>query len=125
MLRARAPPIDAQSSVVSPALVPVGGVVWLKSRFTGAEAETRMLVAQVAQAANQESQGLLPQTTPTLGAPSQSAAAGATISLGMSMQEVQGILGSPRRSATIGAKRIEVYQDFKVTYLNGRVTDVQ
>ena len=81
-------------------------------------------LAQAAQAADQESQGLLGQAPPPQAAQPQPAAGG-TISLGMTVQEVQAILGSPRRSATVGARRIEVYQDFKVTYLNGRVTDVQ
>jgi len=79
-------------------------------------------LAQAAQEADRDSQGLLgpaPQAQP------QPAAPGGAISVGMTVQEVQAILGSPRRSATVGLKRIEVYQDFKVTYLNGRVTDIQ
>ena len=74
-------------------------------------------LSQVAQEADQSGQGELSE-------PAQGDAA-RSISLGMSPAEVRAILGTPRRTAIIGARRIEVYQDFKVTYRNGSVTDIQ
>jgi hypothetical protein len=50
---------------------------------------------------------------------------GSTISLGMTLGQVQAILGTPRNTVDLGAKRILVYRDLKVTFLNGRVSDVQ
>jgi hypothetical protein len=75
-------------------------------------------LSQVAQEANNSGQSVLSQSP-------QPAAAGGGISLGMSQAQVRAILGTPRQTANIGAKTIEVYQDFKVTYLNGSVTDIQ
>jgi hypothetical protein len=50
---------------------------------------------------------------------------GATISLGMTIPEVERALGQPRNSADLGAKKIYVYKDLKITFLDGRVSDVQ
>ena len=50
---------------------------------------------------------------------------GATVSLGMSIAEVESALGKPKSRVDLGAKKIHVYQDLKVTFLNGRVSDVQ
>jgi hypothetical protein len=74
-------------------------------------------LSQVAQEANSSGQSVLSQNPQP--EPSRS------ISLGMSPAEVRAILGTPRQTANIGNKRIEVYQDFKVTYRNGSVTDIQ
>jgi len=79
-------------------------------------------LSQVAQEASSSGQNVLsqsPQANP------DQPSAGRSISLGMSPAEVRAILGPPKQTANIGAKRIEVYQDFKVTYRNGSVTDIQ
>jgi len=81
-------------------------------------------LAQTAQEGNLESQSLLNQN-PAPQAAAQPTAQGGSIGLGMTVEEVQNLLGSPRRTANVGAKRIDIYQDFKVTFLNGRVTDIQ
>jgi hypothetical protein len=47
------------------------------------------------------------------------------ITTGQTIEEVVGALGPPVRIATIGAKKIYMYKDMKVTFLNGKVTDVQ
>jgi hypothetical protein len=52
-------------------------------------------------------------------------AAPATISLGQSIDEVVAILGEPLRVADLGAKKIYSYRDLKVTFVDGRVSDVQ
>jgi len=48
-----------------------------------------------------------------------------TIQMGMTMDQVQGALGQPAKVVNLGPKRIYVYKDLKVTFLNGRVVDVQ
>ena len=48
-----------------------------------------------------------------------------TIQLGMSTDQVQGAMGKPEKIFNLGAKQIFVYKDVKVTFLNGKVSDVQ
>lgn len=48
-----------------------------------------------------------------------------TIQLGMTTDQVQGVLGKPDKVFNLGAKQIYVYKDVKVTFLNGKVSDVQ
>jgi hypothetical protein len=48
-----------------------------------------------------------------------------TIQMGMTMDQVQGALGQPQKIVNLGPKQIYVYKDLKVTFLNGRVVDVQ
>jgi hypothetical protein len=45
--------------------------------------------------------------------------------MGMTMDQVQGSLGQPAKVVNLGPKQIYVYKDLKVTFLNGRVVDVQ
>jgi hypothetical protein len=47
------------------------------------------------------------------------------INVGQTISEVVGIMGSPRRVVNLGSKKIYVYSDMKITFVNGRVTDVQ
>ena len=49
----------------------------------------------------------------------------ATVSLGQSTQEVIQVLGNPKQIMNLGSKQIYVYQQMKITFLDGRVTDVQ
>jgi len=48
-----------------------------------------------------------------------------TIQLGMTTDQVQAALGKPEKIFNVGAKQIYVYKDVKVTFLNGKVSDVQ
>lgn len=48
-----------------------------------------------------------------------------TVQLGMTTDQVQGVLGKPDKIFNVGAKQIYVYKDVKVTFLNGKVSDVQ
>lgn len=49
----------------------------------------------------------------------------AEIKLGMTMGEVESALGKPDRKANLGAKQIYYYKDMKITFNNGKVSDVQ
>jgi len=48
-----------------------------------------------------------------------------TIQLGMTTDQVQAALGKPEKIFNVGAKQIYTYKDVKVTFLNGKVSDVQ
>jgi len=69
------------------------------------------------------------QSGPSDGAAAAAPAAPAgppkTIGLGQTIDEVTGILGQPKSVVDLGAKKIYVYPDMKVTFNNGKVTDVQ
>ncbi|PYP86544.1 MAG: hypothetical protein DMF61_12735 [Blastocatellia bacterium AA13] len=49
----------------------------------------------------------------------------AQISLGQTTEEVVAIMGKPKQVVNLGSKRIYVYQNLKVTFTDGRVSDVQ
>jgi hypothetical protein len=48
-----------------------------------------------------------------------------TIQLGQTTAEVEASLGKPDKIVNLGAKQIYVYKDLKVTFLKGKVSDVQ
>ena len=49
----------------------------------------------------------------------------ARIALGQSMDEVSANLGQPDKVVDLGNKKIYIYRDLKITFLDGKVTDVQ
>jgi hypothetical protein len=57
--------------------------------------------------------------------PDQPPPAPATVELGQSTDMVAAILGQPQRIAKIGTKQIYFYKDLKITFTNGKVSDVQ
>jgi hypothetical protein len=59
------------------------------------------------------------------GQPEQPPAEPAEIKLGMTMGEVETALGKPDRKANLGTKQIYYYKDMKVTFKDGKVSDVQ
>jgi hypothetical protein len=48
-----------------------------------------------------------------------------TISVGQTIDEVSAALGQPLRVVDLGAKKIYVYKDMKITFNGGKVSDVQ
>jgi Carboxypeptidase regulatory-like domain len=54
-----------------------------------------------------------------------SAAPPASISLGLTIDQVKAQLGLPSTILNTGSKTIYIYKDMKVTFVNGKVTDVQ
>jgi hypothetical protein len=48
-----------------------------------------------------------------------------TVQEGMTTDQVEAALGKPDKIFNVGAKQIYVYKDVKVTFLNGKVSDVQ
>ncbi len=58
-------------------------------------------------------------------APAAPAAAPKTIEIGQTIDQVTAILGAPKTVVNLGAKKIYVYPDMKVTFVGGKVRDVQ
>lgn len=48
-----------------------------------------------------------------------------TVRLGMTLEEVERVLGKPQKVIDLGTKKIFVYADLKVTFVEGKVSDVQ
>jgi hypothetical protein len=48
-----------------------------------------------------------------------------SIEKGMTTDQVEAAMGQPEKKVNLGPKQIYVYKDLKVTFLNGRVFDVQ
>jgi len=48
-----------------------------------------------------------------------------TVEVGQIPEQVVGCLGQPEKIIKVAPKQIYVYKDFKVTFLNGKVSDVQ
>ena len=48
-----------------------------------------------------------------------------TIEKGQTIDQVQAALGKPEKIVNLGAKQLYIYKDLKVTFLNGKVEDVQ
>ncbi|HEY0701728.1 MAG TPA: hypothetical protein VGD60_03080 [Candidatus Acidoferrales bacterium] len=65
------------------------------------------------------------QAAPQQQAPQQPAAPPASIQLGQTVDQVTASFGPPEKIVNLGTKQIYVYKDLKVTFVNGKVTDVQ
>ncbi len=48
-----------------------------------------------------------------------------SIEKGMTPDQVEAAMGKPEKIVNLGAKKLYVYKDLKVTFLNGKVSDVQ
>jgi hypothetical protein len=57
--------------------------------------------------------------------PQQAAQQPQSIQLGQTPDQVQAALGQPDKTVDLGVKKIYVYKDLKVTFVNGKVSDVQ
>lgn len=76
-------------------------------------------VAQEADRAEQEAASQASDNRTT------AAAAPITISLGMTVDQIERGLGRPKEIVNNGARTIYVYRDIKITFTEGRVSDVQ
>jgi hypothetical protein len=66
-----------------------------------------------------------PQDQPAAQQPAPAQAEPQTIEKGQTTDQVQASLGKPDKIVNLGTKQIWVYKDLKVTFLNGKVSDVQ
>jgi hypothetical protein len=81
------------------------------------------VAAQVQQVDQQSSQAETDVNTQA--SQDSGAAAPETVDLGQTTDQVQAILGAPVRVANVGPKVIYYYNDMKVVFTDGKVTDVQ
>ena len=88
-----------------------------------AEANVADELKQQAQEANRQEQDVLGQAGQN--GPPPSSGRPFTLQLGQSMEEVVANMGPAVRVADMGQKKIYFYKDMKVTFVNGRVSDVQ
>jgi hypothetical protein len=65
------------------------------------------------------------QDQPAAQQPAPAQAEPQTIEKGQTTDQVQSSLGKPDKIVNLGVKQIWVYKDLKVTFLNGKVSDVQ
>ena len=47
------------------------------------------------------------------------------IEIGQTIDQVTAALGAPTKTVDLGAKKIYVYKDMKITFTSGKVSDVQ
>jgi hypothetical protein len=76
----------------------------------------------------QQGQGAQGQQQAQQAAPAEPAAPAQpppTVQLGQTPDEVVAILGQPDKKVDLGTKQIYVYKDLKVTFVKGKVSDVQ
>jgi hypothetical protein len=105
--------------------IPANFTGTLDTPFAGqVQAETSAAgeLTEVTQEADRAEQGVIDQSaniaTGTGGAP-------IVISLGQSIEEVTASQGQPQKIVDLGNKKILVYADLKITFIDGRVADVQ
>jgi hypothetical protein len=58
-------------------------------------------------------------------AASQPDSAPTTVQIGQTIDQVKAVLGSPEKVFDLGKKQIYVYKDVKITFVDGKVSDVQ
>ncbi len=58
-------------------------------------------------------------------APGAAPAAPTELGLGQTVEQVTAAMGQPKQIVKLGAKQIYVYPDMKVTFVNGKVSDIQ
>jgi hypothetical protein len=83
------------------------------------------VAAEISQESNQvdaAEQAALQDTGAPAGGPS---ASGATVTLGMTVDQVTAILGPPLQPLDAGNRQIYLYKNLKITFQNGKVTDIQ
>ena len=79
---------------------------------------------QQAAAAGQD-QGQQQGAQPDAGQAQAAAQPPPTIQMGQTEDEVVGMIGQPEKKIVLGSKEIFVYKDIKVTFIGGKVADVQ
>jgi len=83
------------------------------------------VVTELSQAAQEADTGEQQVVSQSAQADAGNAAGPVTISLGQSISDVESINGKPDKVIDLGAKKIYVYKDLKITFTDGRVSDVQ
>ena len=128
-----APPASAAASPTPAAYAPVAPppdpnvASELAQEAKDADAAENEVLAEAKQ--SDQGQGdTAPPAAPAVAAPAVAAAATAApaeLSVGQTPEQVMAALGQPKQIVKLGAKQIYVYPDMKVTFVNGKVSDIQ
>jgi hypothetical protein len=116
---AKAAPVDASIAKDAPPPDPNGAAV-VNQQLADADQAEKDVVAQA-----QQENGGTTSTPPSSAATPSPAAGPATIALGQSTDEVTASLGAPLTVIDLGSKKIYKYKDMKITFKNGKVSDVE
>jgi hypothetical protein len=114
-----APPANAATAPVHASFAPIApppdtnASSELQQQAQEADSADREVLTEVNQADNSSADSGVPSTEP------------AEISLGQTISEVEAILGKPKQIVNLGAKKMYVYPSMKITFVNGKVSDVQ
>jgi hypothetical protein len=125
---AQAKPTQAAYAAVAPPPDPSDAAT-IQQQDQQADQAEKEVTAEAATPAGGEASA----TQPSTDAPAQMAAAGASASpaatpsveMGQTKDQVQAALGAPTRVADLGPKTIYYYNGMKVTFKDGKVSDVQ
>jgi hypothetical protein len=60
----------------------------------------------------------------TFGSPETKPPAHEKVSFGQTIEQVTTLLGQPSRIVDVGAKKVYIYSDFKITFVDGKVTAI-
>jgi hypothetical protein len=113
---AKAPPVDAPIARDAPPPDP-NGAAEVNQQLADADQAEKEVVGEA-----QQEGGGAPSAAPAVAGP---ASGPATIALGQSIDEVTAALGTPLTVIDLGPKKIYKYKDMKVTFKNGKVSDVE
>ena len=115
---ANAPPTKTAMAMDAPPPDPTAATQ-INQQMGEAEKAEQEVIGQTAAPADAAGQNAAPAP------PAAPAGPPKEIALGQTFDQVTGILGQPKSIVDLGAKKIYVYPDMKITFNGGKVTDVQ
>jgi hypothetical protein len=115
-----AAPVSAGIAKEAPQQDPNGAVVVNQQLADASQAENEV----VGQAQQQETAGMSLTSSPPTG-PAAATPRPTSISLGQSTDEVTAALGNPLTVVDLGPRKIYKYKDMKITFKDGKVSDVE
>ena len=103
-----------------------GGAYYLcNPRFPGVRVALSMADAEGAPLATTAALYTPAQPQPDYTADTQQTADGNAIAAGQTIPQVVAVLGYPKSVVDLGVKKIYVYNDMKITFIAGRLSDVR
>jgi hypothetical protein len=108
-----------------PALPPAAAGAAVDAPFAAELRPDANVATELNQAAQEAAKGEQDVVGQSAEAEGNAAAGPVTISLGQTMAEVESMNGKPDKIIDLGARKIYVYKDLKITFTDGRVSDVQ
>jgi len=118
---AAVPPVQADFAAAAPAVDANVSTELTQEAHNADQIEQQVVTESQSAQSTQPADNSGNASVPTEPLPSQPA----TISLGQTIDQVVAIMGKPLQIADLGSKKIYKYKDMKITFLNGKVSDVQ